>query len=133
MARIQRYTVSAYLAAGVGAALWAAPTLAADAAYCTAYADGASASLVESLNRDSTKQFIRDRLYTTCLNAEAQPALPRTIWALIDTVRPEAPPLACPVTTVTKVVAVVRAPEQALCTTAHMRTVYAGTSWRCAR
>jgi hypothetical protein len=140
MARIQWHSVSAYLALGVGAALVAtAPTLAADAQYCAHYADDANASLVDSLNRESTRQFIHNRLYTSCLNADAEPALPRTIWALIDTVRPEPPTLAkppmsaCPTTTVTKLVTVVKAPEQTLCAEHKLHTVYTGTSWRCSR
>jgi hypothetical protein len=144
MARIKRHSVSAYLTIGVGAATWAAPTLAADVAYCTRYANDASASLVDSLNRESTKQFIHNRLYTSCLNAEAEPPLPRTIWALIDAVRPDTrevptrevpiqPPRACPTTTVTKLIPVVKAPEQVLCAAHSMHTIYTGTSWRCSR
>lgn len=122
---VETYTIRAALPV----LLLAGAAQAEDATYCKPYADHSMLELVTSLHSQPVQTYIRDRLYTTCLNSESPPPPPRSILDTLDVIRA---PAICPATApVVQVRTIVRTPEQTLCSSHGMHTVYAGTSWRC--
>jgi len=141
MAPAKRYSGATHLALGIlgiSQAFAQASAIAADAAYCTAYAAKATSDLSSAIASERSQQFIHDRFYTTCLNAEGQPALPKDAFEAIDVIRLDTPKAACPAPTtftktLTRTITVTKAPEQSLCASHQMHTIYTGTSWHCAK
>lgn len=116
--------------------------------YCQRYADRATSDFLQRLNDTQTQDFIRSRLWTTCLNADEAPDLPKTVLETLSIIRPDGPGSACQTASPTSVTSSVApsaaapatprsiatsTPVQAVCTRAHMRTVYSGPHWVCAK
>ena len=117
---------------------------AAEGAYCVRYADQATSDFILRLNDTKTQDFIRTRLWTTCLNSDEAPDLPKDVMQTLQIIRPDAGGGACPTpseprssaATIPKRVSRPNVePVQALCSNAKMRTVYqTGTAhWTCQR
>jgi hypothetical protein len=122
---------------------------AADGAYCQAYADRATNDLFTRLSMESTRSYVHDRLWSTCLDSDTEPSLPTSVietWDIIrtDPVEPAArigtdaagrPPAKHSTAAAAAPIKMGSGqPQQALCSNAHMRTVYVSAlSWKCVR